>query len=110
MGRQSQRKGAAGERELVDILQRHGYSVRRGGSQTYGSIPDVVGLPDVHIEVKRTEHLKLHDAMAQSIRDSERFNDGLPAVFHRRNCEDWHVTMLLEDWLKLYERGDPHAC
>ena len=103
MSRSSQRKGADGERELVEILQQRGYSVVRGGSQTFGSIPDIVGLPGVHIEAKRVEHLNLHEAMNQSIRDAERFKDGSPTVFHRRNREPWFVTMLLTDWLDLYE-------
>lgn len=34
MGSKSQRKGAAGERELAQILQEYGYSYDRGGSLT----------------------------------------------------------------------------
>ncbi len=104
MGKSSQRKGAAGEQELVRILQRAGYAVERGGSQTYGTVPDIVGLPGVHIECKRQERLNLSAAMAQAIRDAQRFQDGAPAVFHRRNREAWMVTMLLSDWIKLYGR------
>lgn len=40
MGRSSQRKGADGERELAAILRERGYDVERGGSLTYGEIPD----------------------------------------------------------------------
>ena len=105
MGRSSQRKGADGERELVSILQHEGYQVERGGSETYGTIPDVVGLPGIHIEVKRVERLNISDAMNQAARDSKKFQDGAPAVFHRRNRARWMVTMSLSDWLKLY-RGE----
>ena len=35
--------------------------------------------------------------------DAEKFGDGLPALFHRRNRTPWLVTMRLEDWLKLYK-------
>ena len=104
MGKSSQRKGAGGERELVALLQQAGYLVERGGSQTFGSVPDVVGLPGVHVEVKRTERLNLHEAMQQAIHDSERFKDGVPTVFHRRNHEPWQVTMLFSDWLRWYQR------
>ena len=38
-GRTSQRKGADGEREIVSILQAHGYPAQRGGSLTYGTVP-----------------------------------------------------------------------
>ncbi len=104
MGKSQQRKGADGEREIVSILNAHGYNTERGGSQTYGMIPDIVGLPGIHIEVKRVEKLNVHEAMDQSVRDSIRFRDGFPALFHRRNNTSWLVTMRLEDWLSLYKR------
>lgn len=104
MSRASQRKGAAGERELAAIWQEHGYGCTRGGSMTFGSVADVIGLPGIHIEVKRVEKLNVGEALDQSIRDSERMRDGLPALFHRRNRKPWLVTMRLVDWLKLYSR------
>ena len=42
------------------------------------------------------------EAMKQAQRDSERFKDGAPAVFHRRSRESWLVTMRLTDWIDLY--------
>lgn len=102
MGNKSQRKGAAGERELAEILQGYGYDCSRGGSLSFGTIPDLIGLPGVHIEVKRVEKLNIMEAMEQSIRDSERMLDGVPTVFHRRNRKPWLVTMRMDDWLKLY--------
>jgi len=103
MGKPSQRKGAAGERELAALLREHGFDIQRGGSLSFGEIPDLTGLPGVHIEVKRVERLNLGEAMEQAIRDAERFHDGAPTVFHRRNRQPWMVTMLLEDWIKQYE-------
>ena len=105
MGKSSQRKGADGERELLSILHQSGYNVERGGSETYGEIPDIVGLPGIHVEVKRVERLNISEAMNQSARDAKRFQDGMPAVFHRRNRAQWMVTLSLRDWLKLY-KGD----
>ena len=64
----------------------------------------MTGLPGVHIECKRVERLNVPEAMAQAARDSERFHDGAPAVFHRRSREPWLVTMRLTDWLELYEQ------
>lgn len=101
-GKTSQRKGAEGERELAALLRDCGFSVQRGGSLSFGAVPDLVGLPGVHMEVKRVERLNLYQAMAQAVRDSERFQDGVPTVFHRRNRESWLVTMRLDDWLALY--------
>ena len=105
MGKQSQRKGAAGELELVEILNGYGYETERGGSLTYGTVPDVTGLPGIHIECKRSERLNISDAINQAARDSLRFRDGLPAVFHRRNRQPWLVTMRLIDWMTIYRRG-----
>jgi hypothetical protein len=85
-------------------LQRYGCEVQRGGSLTFGTVPDLVGLPGVHIECKRVERLNLYEAMRQAQRDAERFQDGAPCVFHRRNRKPWLVTMQLTDWMKLYKR------
>ena len=102
MGSKSQRKGAAGERELAALLSAAGYECQRGGSLSFGEIPDILGLPGIHIECKRVERLNVGEAMEQAIRDSDRMLDGMPALFHRRNRKPWLVTMRLEDWLKLY--------
>ncbi len=105
MGRSSQRKGADGERELAEILKEYGHDIQRGGSLSYGEVPDLTGLPGIHIEVKRVERLNIQEAMNQSIRDAERFKDGMPAVFHRRNRQPWLVTVRLTDFMKLYQGG-----
>ena len=102
MGKSQQRKGADGEREIVTVLNEYGYSVERGGSETFGTVPDVIGLPGIHIEVKRVERLNISEAMKQAIRDTEFFLDGMPTLFHRRNREPWLVTMRLDDWIKIY--------
>lgn len=102
-GKGSQRKGAAGERELAELLQKYGYDCTRGGSMTFGAVADIIGLPGIHCEVKRVERLNIGEAMEQSIRDSERMQDGMPALFHRKNRKPWLVTMRLDDWLKVYK-------
>ena len=96
-------KGCAGERELARILVEHGYTSRRG-HQMNGQTDeaDVIGLPGIHIECKRVEHLNIYNALDQSKRDAR---DGeIPVVIHRRNRDEWKVTMRLEDWLELYGR------
>ena len=60
----------------------------------------MVGLDYIHIECKRVERLDLNSAVRQASQDSK---DGeLPAVFHRRNRDNWKVTMELQGWIKLY--------
>lgn len=71
------------------------------------AIPDVVSIPGIHPEIKRVERLNVPEAMAQAVRDSEKFNDGMPVLFHRRNRQGWLCTMRLEDWMKIYK---PQGC
>lgn len=102
MGRASQRKGRAGELEIVKVLQAHGIPAEPGQAASYGSTPDVIGIPGIHAEIKRVERLNVSEAMAQAVRDGEKFQDGAPALFHRRNRSPWLATMRLEDWILLY--------
>ena len=104
MGAKSQRKGRTGEIEIANILQSHGIPATPGAAVSYGTTPDVVGLAGYHLEIKRVERLNVPAAMAQSIKDSERFDDGTPLLLHRRNREEWLCTMRLTDFLSLYER------
>lgn len=99
----SRNKGAAGERELAKILRGYGYKESRRGQQYCGKNgdADVIGLPGIHIECKRVEHLNIYDAMKQSQNDSK---DGeTPTVFHRKNNRPWMVTMTIDDWVRMYK-------
>lgn len=105
MGKMQAAKGRRGEEELTAIFREYGYNARRGDSMNYGTQPDISGLPGVHCECKRQEKLNLSAALEQARRDSLKFRDGLPAVFHRRNREEWQVTMTLRDWMRIYQEG-----
>lgn len=109
MGAKSQRKGRAAELELAHILQGYGYQVEPGQAVSYGSTPDLTGLPGVHIECKRVEQQSLYAWIDQARRDADKFNDGLPAVFWRKNRTPWLVVMDLRDWIAVYDRyhGNP---
>ena len=110
MGKASQRKGRAGELELARLLQEQGYPVEPGDAVSFGTTPDLVGLPGIHIECKRVEKLNVPQAMEQAVRDAEKFHDGAPALFHRRNRQPWLVTMRLEDWVELYNGSPVDKC
>ncbi|MBR1677300.1 MAG: hypothetical protein IJ706_08335 [Clostridia bacterium] len=100
-GRASRNKGANAERELANLIRdTWGYEVKRG-KVFYGE-SDLVGLDGIHPEVKRVEKLNIHAAMAQAIEEAKKREDGLPAVFFRRDRGEWLVTMRLEDWIDLY--------
>lgn len=102
MGARSQRKGRGGELEIVKIFQAYGIDAQPGRAVSYGSTPDVVNIPHVHPEIKRVERLNVPEAMNQAIRDSEKFGDGAPVLFHRRDRQEWLCTMRLTDWMGLY--------
>jgi len=99
----SKRKGKRGELEFARFCREQGYNVRRG--QQYSGIEgeDVVGLPGIHVEVKRVERLNIYDAIAQSKRDAQ---GKIPIVAHRRNNCEWLITMRAEDWFKLYREWE----
>lgn len=102
MGRSAQRKGADGERELANYLKEQGFEVRRG--QVFNHESDMVGLKGIHPEVKRVEKLNVPAAVRQAIIEAQIRQDGIPTLFHRRNREEWLVTMRLDDWLNLYRK------
>lgn len=101
MGKSSQRKGANGERELANRFKDYGFEVRRG--QVFNHESDMIGLKGIHPEVKRVEKLNVWAAMEQAVTESLIRKDGVPTLFHRRNREDWLVTMRLSDWIELYK-------
>ncbi len=101
MGKNQREKGKRGERELARKLREYGYDARRG--QQYCGVSgdaDVIGLPGVHIEVKRTERLSLYDALSQAKSDAR--PGEMPIVAHRRNNCEWVVIQPLEDWIRIY--------
>lgn len=98
----SRDKGKRGELEAAHVLKKHGYDARRG--QQFSGIngdADVVGLPYIHLEIKRVEKLNIDEALSQSIRDAK--DDEIPVVMHRKNRTEWKITMRLEDWIEMYK-------
>lgn len=103
-GARSKNKGKVGEREWARFCTARGYECHRTAQcrGDTGQAADVEGLPGIHIEVKRTETLRLYEALAQSRRDSIAGDHGIPIVAHRKNDCDWVVIMNAEDWMELY--------
>ena len=93
----SRAKGVRGELEWAKWLRDNlGVSEARRGQQFSGGIdsPDVIGLKGTHVEVKRVQKLNISNGMAQAIRDS---GDNLPYVAHRKNGEEWMITIRARD-------------
>lgn len=105
MGKSQREKGARGERMFSALCQEHGYPTKRGG-QLYlkGSVvADVVGLRGIHIECKNVERLNYRAAMEQSAKDAAESGRGeIPILAHKSNKKPWMISMLAEDWFKLY--------
>ena len=101
----SRDKGRRGEVELAGYLREYGYNTERM-SQYCGKtgVPDVQGLPFLHIECKRVERLNIEDAMAQSKRDAR--EGEIPTVMHRKNHCEWLCTLRLEDFMKIYSEWE----
>ncbi|NLD59003.1 MAG: hypothetical protein GX647_05055 [Clostridiales bacterium] len=97
----SKRKGNRGELELLHLLEARGLSAVRNDQTFIGGKgnPDI-GLPGLHLEVKRCEALRLSDALNQAKADAE--PGLLPVVMHRRNRGEWTAILCLDDFLALY--------
>ena len=99
----SRAKGVRGELEWAKWLRDNlGVSDARRGQQFSGGVdsPDVIGVEGTHVEVKRVEKLNLSHAMTQAVRDS---GDNLPYVAHRKNGEEWMITIQARDLLAFRE-------
>ena len=96
-------KGKRGELEFSRLCRSHGWETRRTAQYcgNTGDAADVVGLPGVHVEVKRVERLNVDDAMAQARRDSQK-SGRVPIVAHRKNNCEWLITMRADDWFRFY--------
>ena len=96
----SNQKGKRAELELANLLKDYGFHDARR-SQQYNGIGegDVVGLNNIHIECKRVEKLNVYKAMEQA---EDECKGLVPIVMHRKNNEEWKVTMQLDDWVDFY--------
>ena len=103
-GRSAQRKGREAERDLAQFLRDHGLpDAHPGAALNYGTQPDVIGLPNLHIECKRHETLELARWYEQAQQDAQRMADGLPAVIFRQNRRPWMICLALSDYLTMTE-------
>lgn len=88
MGKMQRNKGKVGEREVAEIIKQFGWPARRGQQRSGVDQADVIdGPPGWHFEVKRTERLNLHKAVAQAKRDAPKGD--APVVVTRRNMGQW---------------------
>jgi len=105
----SRAKGVAGEKELSYLLRAQGYSEAHRGQQFRGGgdSPDVVGIPGVHLECKRTNHFEFYNSVDQARRDAA--PGSMPVVAHRCDKDrrpdtcrgDWLFVLGADDFFRL---------
>ena len=106
-GGRSRRKGKGGERELARLFCDEGFRARRGAQHRGGpDSPDVLvdDLPRLHVECKRTERLRIYDAVDQAARDAG--PDQVPVVAFRSNECRWLAILDLRDFLGIVRESD----
>lgn len=98
----SRAKGAAAEREVVEILRAAGWPQARRSSdgRAQAERGDVVrGPAGFHLEVKRREKIHVVEWCHQAEREAHPTDR--PVVIWRRSREPWRVVQLLDDWMPL---------
>lgn len=107
-GKRSRDKGKRGELELAHWLEERGVDAFRGQQHRGGpDSPDVrCSLPGIHLEVKRTEALRLYLALEQATAEAP--EGCVPVVLHRTNHRRWVAILSAEDWLALV-KGAQHG-
>jgi Holliday junction resolvase len=92
------RKGAKGERELAALLtELLGVPCIKGSAPYLPGIvaPDILGLPGIHVEVKRREKFSIPAALRQAQHDA--VPGSVATVAHRPNRCNWMLTVAIED-------------
>jgi len=103
-GRSARVKGATFERDLAKyITENTNVEAKRGIGQTCSGGAEVsdVDIPVFHIEAKRQKRCRIKAAMQQAIEDSN-VNGKIPVAITRDDRADTLCTMLLDDWIKLF--------
>lgn len=113
IGRASRQKGKAGEREAarelmgrmpgIEIKRSVQYSGRGASGSSDGGMPDLIGLPGVHLEIKRTERSEPYKWLEQVRADKRPGEIGV--ILHRQSRKGWIAIMNLDDFCKLYSKN-----
>jgi Holliday junction resolvase len=100
----SKNKGKRGELEWAKWLRDNGCPDARRGQQYAGGSesPDVVGgIGGLHFEVKRTEQIRLVEAIEQAKNDAG--NSKVPVVVWRKNNYPWYLIIPAD---RLFDTAD----
>jgi hypothetical protein len=100
-GRRSRSKGARGELEVGKLIAAAGFHGARMGRNGYSAEDVEHSIPNVHIEVKRTEKMLFSTWIKQAERDC---GDKTPVIVHRGNGEPWRALVPFDYLLDLMAR------
>lgn len=105
-GRGARTKGANFERELAKYFNANldGMKAQRGLGQCRGGGEEIadVEIELIHIEAKRHKRCLIKSALDQAINDCQN-KDKLPVAITKDDRKPILVTMLLDDWIKLFK-------
>ncbi len=97
-------KGAAAEREVINIFKAAGWphAERTSNGRPQDGRGDVTNGPaGCHIEVKRHEKLNVPKAFDQAVADADALD--IPVVVHRPSRHEWMATLPLDELLALLQ-------
>lgn len=91
----SRSKGARGEREFIAVhLAPYWPEAKRNLDQFGDDKRDAINCAGAHWQIKRTENLRLWDAIRQA--EAEAIGDAVPIVAFRRNRSAWYCALRAE--------------
>lgn len=102
-GKTARNKGAKAEREVVELIKKHGLDAHRG--HVFYRESDVVGLDGYHLEVKRQETYQLDKWLEQSEADAAKKCEGVPLVVFHKSRQPWRVVLDFEVFLELVKKS-----
>lgn len=96
----SKQKGSRGEREVAELIRKHGFDARRSAQYcgNTGDAADITSNLPYHIEVKHQERLEIDKWWEQATHDC---GEKTPILVFRKNKQKWRVVMDFEAFLEL---------
>lgn len=103
----SNAKGKRGEREFAKVCRDYGYTESRRGVQYNGlEGEDVVGIPDVFIEVKRVDTITLPKWLEKLHTDKESNHKPWSIIAMRPNRKRWLICMPMDEFKDKFNTFD----
>jgi hypothetical protein len=91
-GKSCRRKGQSGEREFISLLQdRLELDLSRNLDQTRDGGYDILGIPQLAIEVKRQENLSIPSWWSQAAKQANK--DQYPVLAYRQSRKPWTIIV-----------------